>query len=265
MSDLLYEKHPAREDKIPFYMGTYTQKTCIANWHSNIEILMFLNGKATVFCDGERFLINPYEIFIVNSNCIHHIQSEDENTYTVMIIDENFCTENGVDIKKLIFRSIVQDKAAVEKFLKIKASYDDQMLPFRIPVTRARTLNFLTYILNNHLIGEKDDNKKTNKIFKSAIGYIDENFRRYITLDEIAAQCCINKSYLSREFKKTSGITVFEYITTLRCKEAHYLITNGISVGTAAQNCGFENMSYFARTYKKIVGELPSQTKLRNK
>ena len=265
MSDLMYEKFPVRNDKIPFYIGTYTQKNCVANWHSNIEILMFVEGEATVFCDGERYLLEPYELFIVNSNCIHHIQSEEYNTYTVMIIDEDFCFENGVDVGKLVFQNRIKDKDMIEKFLNIKAGYDDFSSPIRVTLTRCRTLNFLTHLLSNYLECEKTENKKTSRIFKTAIEYIGENFKRYITLDEIASECSINKSYLSREFKKNSGITVFEYITALRCREAQYLISNGISISQAAQGCGFDNMSYFSRTYKKIIGELPSKTKLRNK
>ena len=63
---------------------------------------------------------------------------------------------------------------------------------------------------------------------------------------------------MSRDFKKYTGNTVFEYINISRCKTAATLIASGMSVSAAANECGFENLSYFSRTYKKYMGKLPS-------
>ena len=56
-------------------------------------------------------------------------------------------------------------------------------------------------------------------------------------------------------------MTVIEYVNILRCKEAKRLISEGQSVSEAAIASGFNNLSYFTRTYKKYVGELPSSNK----
>ena len=47
----------------------------------------------------------------------------------------------------------------------------------------------------------------------------------------------------------------------MRCKESKRLIKEGMSVSAAALSCGFENMSYFTKTYKKYMGALPSDGK----
>jgi AraC-like DNA-binding protein len=39
------------------------------------------------------------------------------------------------------------------------------------------------------------------------------------------------------------------------------LLKKGTSVSEAAENCGFQNLSYFSRTYKKYIGELPGKHK----
>lgn len=93
--------------------------------------------------------------------------------------------------------------------------------------------------------------------------YIRQNMKSCLTLEDIAAYVGISKYYFTREFKRITGQTVFEYINVVRCKEAKRLITQGMTVSLAAQTCGFENLSYFTRTYKKCIGELPSNNTIK--
>ena len=51
----------------------------------------------------------------------------------------------------------------------------------------------------------------------------------------------------------------------LKVVEAKRLIESGMSVSAAALSCGFENMSYFSRTYKKYTGTLPSSVRGRGR
>ena len=83
--------------------------------------------------------------------------------------------------------------------------------------------------------------------------YINENYTNALSLEHIAEVIGINKSYLSREFKKYAGHTVHTYINMLRCKKAEQCISEGMTVTEAAMECGFENISYFSRTYKNIM------------
>ena len=58
---------------------------------------------------------------------------------------------------------------------------------------------------------------------------------------------------------------VFEYVNAVRCRNANTFILSGLSISEAAYRCGFENMSYFSKTFKKYVGKLPSKVGRNNK
>ena len=259
---LTYESHPVREDRIPFYFGTYTNKSCVTNWHSNPEVLLFHNQTATVFCDGRYYTVEPAQLFFVNSNRIHFLESEQPVTYSLLIIDESFCMENGLDLSQIIFQEITDDPAALEKFNKIKEVYEDKKNPLRILETRSKLLDFLCCV-SKYCPEQKEVTTVSvlHPVFQRAVSYISENFRKELTLEEIAGYCNVSKGYLTRTFKKTAGITIFAYIAEVRCKEAQFMLSNGHSVTATALHCGFDNMSYFSKTYRKIIGELPSATK----
>ena len=100
---------------------------------------------------------------------------------------------------------------------------------------------------------------------KKAIAYIHTHLSEPITLDTLAAHVGIGKFHLSRRFKAFTGKTVVQVITLMRCTEARRLMEGGLSVSAAAASCGFENLSYFTRTFKSLLGILPSNIKARAK
>ena len=86
-----------------------------------------------------------------------------------------------------------------------------------------------------------------------------------LTIDEIADEVGLSKYHFSREFKKVTGLTIVSYINIVRCRNAEkLLIKNEYSVHDIAVKCGYENDSYFSKTFKKHMGMLPSEYVFRN-
>ena len=96
------------------------------------------------------------------------------------------------------------------------------------------------------------------ELVKTAVIYIRKHLTEPLALDAIAEHTGVNKHYLSRLFKQVLGKTVFETVRVLRCNEAKRRIEEGMPVAQAAHSCGFENLSYFTRTFKKYYNILPS-------
>jgi transcriptional regulator GlxA family with amidase domain len=94
---------------------------------------------------------------------------------------------------------------------------------------------------------------------KAAISFIRNNYDRKFSLDELAKSVYSNKYVLSRSFKATVGRTVMDYANEYRIKQAALLISNGARICEAATLCGFNNLSFFSKTFKRYFGKLPSQ------
>ena len=94
---------------------------------------------------------------------------------------------------------------------------------------------------------------------KEAIKYIRENYAHKFTLDELARFIHIHKYTLCHNFKKATGQTVVQYINNYRCQKAGSFIKKGDSITQASLKCGFENASFFTKTFKKYIGVLPSK------
>ena len=96
--------------------------------------------------------------------------------------------------------------------------------------------------------------------FKKAEEYIMENFTRKITLAEIARISGFSISYFSTIFKEEKGENFSNYLNRLRVEKAAELLTGTkFSLSYIAKFCGFEDQSWFSKTFKAFTGKSPGQ------
>ena len=265
--DVTYESHYAiKIDKLcPFKLlvGSKRADHEICNWHSNIEILLITSGSGKMLYGNEHIYVEEGDVVVINSGAIHRLYLG----YEILgfIVDEGFCAENGIDTRSLLFEKVFKDSnlsklikraaEAAEKYGKSKSSLDGAKV-------RCRVLDFIIEITDMHsaAVSEKSDRRKNAENYvKTILLYMNMNFKKPITLEELAELCGVTKFHLTREFKRYTGSTVFGYINTLKCKHAEGLILQGMGIANAAFESGFESTSYFSRTYKKLYGQAPSR------
>ena len=89
---------------------------------------------------------------------------------------------------------------------------------------------------------------------------IEREYSRKITLAELSEIAQINEKYLCRFFKEFTGQTPIDYINRLRVDRACYEMTvNKLNVTETAYECGFNELSYFSKCFKKYKGVSPGQ------
>jgi two-component system response regulator YesN len=115
------------------------------------------------------------------------------------------------------------------------------------------------------MVYSHQDAKKVTQI-RPAINYVDANYDKPITLADIAKASYLSASRLAHIFKEQMGITLIDYLTSVRIERAKQLL-----LGTE-QNCteicfqvGYNNQSYFTRTFKELVGMTPRKFRVMNK
>ena len=94
-------------------------------------------------------------------------------------------------------------------------------------------------------------------VIKDIISFLNENFTDDVSLDELSDKFFISKYYLCRAFKKSTGLTVQNYIKQKRLMMVKELCSNGIKLTQAASKAGFRDYSSFYRSYKKDNNKSP--------
>jgi AraC-like DNA-binding protein/CheY-like chemotaxis protein len=92
-----------------------------------------------------------------------------------------------------------------------------------------------------------------------ALEYVRQNYGAKLTQAEAAALCGMTRFAFSRHFHEAFGVTFSEHVIRSRIAEARRLLMEGgHTVTDVAYATGFNDASYFARTFRRLAGKLPS-------
>ncbi|MBP6180959.1 AraC family transcriptional regulator [Flavobacterium sp.] len=123
------------------------------------------------------------------------------------------------------------------------------------------TSNEITYL---HEVPFDDfyNNKEQTRL-KLVYTFIENNFQRNITIEEMGELTHLSKAAFCRYFKKMTRLTFTEFLNQFRIEQAKILLKSDKNVTETCYECGFESLSYFNRIFKKVVGQNPIQFKKR--
>ena len=85
-----------------------------------------------------------------------------------------------------------------------------------------------------------------------AKNYINRNYTKEISLSDIAKECGVTASYLSRVFKEDWGKSVIEYLNYRRIHQAQKMMMQGVKLNTIYREVGFNSNTYFYTVFKNI-------------
>ena len=261
-----HEKYESFEEGLPFLFHLDLNRSRIncsaeSNWHENIEIQICDEGEGFVLLNSERYEIIKNDVVAVNPNVIHYTGTNTNMTYSCLIISTEFCKSIGIDTKVINFLPVIRSPRISDLFSRLKKIHVESSDVFRTAKLNKLLIELLIELGESHCTLAKTStrNKRVDEIIKLSVSYMQDNFARKITLDELAKAVLYDKYALCREFKKYTAQTVMEYLNSYRCTKAAEYLSDGYSVSSVAELCGFDNLSYFSRTFKKYIGMLPSK------
>lgn len=162
-------------------------------------------------------------------------------------------------------------RAAIEAGVSPEAAYrisgyfikkcDAQQEQSKILGLRNKAIEeFVTYVNGKGKTGH------TSNYIEACRDYIRKHYREKICLDTIADRLGITPAYLSRLFKKDTGICLQEYVNQVRVdRAADLLIYSDLSIPDIAQYVHFPSQSYFGKIFKRFRQTTPKEYRERNK
>ena len=236
-----------------------------AHWHENIELLYMLEGECDVITNAVKIHTVPGDIALMNSNMVHMVEATtDYAKYYCLIVDVNFLKSFGINIESTVFERCIRDPHTAELYLNaVKTVKSDD--EYKILDLKLALLSLAVDLVKNHSEDEYSpshhSNPKTETV-KKAIEYMKIHYAEQISIDDLAKQLGFTKYYFCHIFNEITGSTVVNHLNYVRCKNARKLILSGqCNITEAAEQSGFTNMSYFAKIYRNVIGQLPSETK----
>lgn len=250
------------------------------HFHSFFEVYVLLKGSANHIIEGEAFELHPFDIVTLNNNTLHKTSYHEGEPCQRVIF--NFSYEA---FKKFFpdaissFNSLFVIEQPIYRF---DNEITEKLISFlnniyKISKTNAKTknlsisTNFFDFL--NTIFLYKDNNRYTNNPLPSTAdekmhliaSYIHDHYSEDIGLTILSELFYLNSQYLSRQFKKTIGFTLIQYIQETRIKKAQVLLLDTkFKVTYIANHCGFGSLSQFNRVFSKVCNMSPTTFRKNN-
>ena len=250
------------------------------HWHDEFEIIYVRSGFLTVSISGESYIGKTGDAFVVSPGNLHLMGSQtgtvDYYTFLFPLKYISFRTDDMLDEKlleplnsgHLMICPRVNDtaKELCEQLIKIyEAKNDESESKITTQVrTKIILLQFILEMWKKGFVIENDTSGR-NTVEKEMVSYIQQNFTGKISLREFGEQFHLSEKYISRYFKEHIHITLSQYVTYLRLEHAKQLLQDtDIPVTDVAMQSGYQNVSYFIRSFQKAYAVSPLKYRKNN-
>lgn len=260
-----------------YYEQNTPQGVFMIHWHEHLEAIHIISGKMTIECGGESIVAGPSDTVIINSNEIHCCPSSEpplklyciifdmgllnsryfdkmENQYILPILQNNIFFQ----------RLITNNKSLNEKIIHIYNEIQDHDVGYEL-AAKADLLNIIVLLLRGYILKiitplEKSMKYKNNSRIDEIMRHIEEHYEDDITIEDLAHSIYVSKTYLCKLFKKMLGMTITEYINSIRIKAAEKLLADQTkNISDIALAVGYNDINYFCRMFKRQTGVTPTQ------
>lgn len=135
--------------------------------------------------------------------------------------------------------------------------YFEELLAFEdIAELRAWCKQKIEYIINSIIMIRE---KRISNLSLNAKKYINQNFNREISLEDVSKEVNISPNYFSKIFKEETGKSFIDYLTYVRIQKAKEFLEKEYSMKEICRLIGYGDPNYFSRLFKKVVGITPSE------
>ena len=287
--DLLKENVVHGEFQFPICLynniGNSQEQILPYHWHEESEFIYVSQGCALFNIDGEAYELKEGQSIFINGGQLHSGFSIEGHpcSYHALVFNYNLlagpfdiCRTYLQDIKdkKVRVTSIFSgtkpwEKDLLQNLKQIVDSFSSKNIGYQMEVKGRLLLVFFLIFMNNAFEApvQKSASANSDNInkVKKVIQYIQENYQNNIRIDDLAVLLNLSRYNFCRFFKRITGKSPIDYVNYYRVDRAAALIEKtNTSIMSAGIDSGFENFSYFIKTFKKYKNCTPSEYRKNN-
>lgn len=268
------------ESKSPFRLLHDPKLNHLFYWHFHPEFeLVYIEGASATRNVGDH--ISQFEdsdLVLIGSNIPHlNFDHGVTTTYRKEVLHikpffkENFISQfpelKSLDRLMALSKYGVVFSGATKKEIGVLMKRLHKLSPFEFFMAAMNILKKLASSKEFELLHTSPYtnrySKKEQERIREIYTLVDERYQNKITVKEVAQLCNMTKPAFCRYFKKATGNTFIGFLNQYRISQAKRLLLMGKNISETCYDCGFQSLSYFNRTFRKVTGENPSGFKKR--
>lgn len=258
---------------LPQYLQAYPP-----HWHDEMEIITISGGSGVVTVQSKRYEVKAGDLILIQPQLIHSI-SQMKNTpmeYFNILFRFSLLGTPGDACYDKYLKPIYEQAKKVPVYLPKSDPLNQLLRPYIDDLTENRRARYTTHelMVKSDLFAvlchiqpfccdanEADRSLHTTcRKLKKVLLYVQENYANPITVDQAADLSGFSASHFAKLFRKLTGTSFTQYLKELRLKiAADQLRQTNVKIIEVAEAAGFDNHSYFTRSFAAKYGMTPSK------
>jgi AraC-like DNA-binding protein len=250
--------------------------------HPFVEICICLAGQAEIWLSQQATTVNAGEILLIppgvqhSSAALHCIMIRPEKAYSkLMWVSILPCgaviglCESALGAHRGTKRRLFFERNVSPSILRLLQEFDrdDDLAPLMAKghlieafawICRGQDMPFDAESVDSIRLPESPPSTEDSAVGR-AKHFLHQEYHTRLDLNTVARAAFMHKPRLCREFKKSTGLTISEYLTQLRVESSKRLLQTGLRISVIAELVGFDDPYYFSRVFKKITGISPKE------
>lgn len=219
--------------------------------HQCFEIIILLSGEMKITVDDREFLLGEGESLLIFPNQIHALESK-SSRHILCIFSPRLVQAYSTKVTGKIPRNnrFIPDEYLVQALEKLATASS---------IERKGVLYSLCGAFDRKADYVEKQSDSKNLLYR-IFAFVENNYAGDCALMDLAQDTGYDYSYLSRYFKKATGISYNFYVNHYRLSNACYLMENTtMPIIQCAMDSGFASLRSFNRSFKAYMGTSPSQ------
>ena len=259
-------------DEAPFF---YSQ----LHYHPEFQITAIVKGEGIFYAGNNMSAFDEKDVFIVGTNVPHLLKCSDiyysDNSPGVkgvsLFFDEFSFGKQFFEIKEMqglqtLFKDanrIIKIEGALKETVFNKIIATPTLQHEQLIITFLEILSLLRQAEKTYLNSEQYNlilNNNEGGRLNNVLDYTFQHFKQEIKIEQIAKIAFLSRSQFSYFFKLHTGKTYIQFVNELRIESACILLKNEqYTIEQICYEVGFQNVSNFARQFKKTKNTTPSK------
>jgi len=276
MHYLNYEEHRRHgTDEFPFEFyavdNLHPRYNMHYHWHKETELLYVRQGEFVLSLNGVDHCLHAGELCYIPGGMLHG-GNPSNCVYECIDFDIGALLQQSQLVRRYI-RQIENEQTAIQTLFTIAqpgvlkcasrlfAAARTQKDGWELLVL-AGLFDFFGTVIQQQYYQDTWPRKNREKVqqVKAALEYIELNYQKMISLDDLARIAGLSPKYFCRYFRLITNRTPIDYLNYYRVERACFLLYQQKNLVTeVAYDCGFNDISYFIRCFKKYKGMTPHQ------
>ncbi len=242
--------------------------------HDGIELVFVVKGTGTEIIAGVSYPILAGDLYVIDVGATHQFSSEQQLEFFNLMFKPALLTESDLgelralpEFSRFFMPTLREGRsklsvppATVERITRLFSRLTRELAAQRPGYRLLVKALFIDLVITLSRLYREDQDPaaRADGWVARALGFIHEHYPEPISVEALAAQVGFSAGHFGEMFKARTGTNVIGYLNRVRVERSCALLeASAQSITEIALACGYEDVGYFARVFKRLTGETP--------